>query len=74
MAAEHAEATVALSAEQGFALWLLLGTFFRSQALAEQGRTDEGIAQMRDALAALPSIGFEGAKFCGDLGMGNCCA
>jgi predicted ATPase len=59
MAAEHAEATVALSAEQGFADWLLLGTLFRGQALVGQERTDEGIAQMRDTLAALPSIGFE---------------
>ena len=59
MAAEHAEATVALSAEQGFADWLLVGTFHRGWALAEQGRTDEGIAQMRDALAAMPSRGRE---------------
>jgi predicted ATPase/DNA-binding IscR family transcriptional regulator len=57
MAAEHAEAMVVLSAEQGFAERLLWGTFFRGEALAEQGRTDEGIAQMRDALAAMPSRG-----------------
>jgi adenylate cyclase len=59
MAAEHAEATVVLCAEQGFADWLLLGTFRRGWALAELGRTNEGIAQMRDALAAMPSRGFE---------------
>jgi predicted ATPase len=59
MAAEHAEATVALSAEQGFSDWLLMGPLLRGQALAEQGKTDEGIAQMRDSLAAVPSIGFE---------------
>jgi predicted ATPase len=59
MAAKHAEAMVALSAEQGFAHMLLLGTFSRGWALAEQGRAGEGIAQMRDALAALPSIGYE---------------
>jgi class 3 adenylate cyclase/predicted ATPase len=59
MAAEHAEATVTLSAEQGFADWLLVGTFRRGWVLAEQGRTDEGIAQMRDALAAMPSRGRE---------------
>jgi tetratricopeptide (TPR) repeat protein len=59
MAAEHAEAAVALSAEQGFADFLLVGTFRRGEALAEQGRTDEGIAQMRDALVAMPSRGFE---------------
>jgi predicted ATPase len=59
MAAEDAEATVAVSAERGFANRLLLGTQFRGQALTGQGRTDEGIAQMRDSLTALPSIGFE---------------
>jgi predicted ATPase len=59
MAAEHAEAMVALSAEQGFADFLLTGSFARGVALAEQGRTDEGIAQMRDALAAMPSGGRE---------------
>jgi predicted ATPase len=59
MAGEHAEAMVALSAEQGFADMLLWGTFCRGLALAEQGRTHEGIAQMHDALAAMPSLGFE---------------
>jgi adenylate cyclase len=62
MAAEHAEAAVALSAEQGFANFLLMGTFYRGWALAGQGRTDEGIARMRDALAAMPIIGFELAR------------
>jgi hypothetical protein len=59
MASEHYEAAVALCAEQGFADWLLWGTLGRGGALAEQGRTDEGIAQMRDALAAMPSRGQE---------------
>jgi class 3 adenylate cyclase/predicted ATPase len=59
MATEHAEETVALSAEQGFADWQFLGTFVRGQALAEQGRTDEGVGEMLEAMAALPSIGFE---------------
>jgi predicted ATPase len=59
MAAEDAEATVALSAEQGFAYWVVEGTFFRGWVLAEQGKTDEEIAQMRDSLAALPSFGRE---------------
>src|SRR5262249_50018742 len=59
ISAEHAEAMLALSAEQGFADFLLTGSFARGVALAEQGRTDEGIAQMRDALAAMPSGGRE---------------
>jgi predicted ATPase len=59
MAAEHAEAMVALSAEQGFADFLLQGNFARGAALAELGQIDEGIAQMRDTLAAMPSVGRE---------------
>ena len=59
MAEEHAEATVALSAEQGFTHFLDEGTFHRGHALAGQGRTDEGIAGMRDALAATPRYGRE---------------
>jgi tetratricopeptide (TPR) repeat protein len=59
MAAEHAEAIVALSVEQEFADFLLTGSLARGVAVAEQGRTDEGIAQMRDALAAMPSRGRE---------------
>ena len=58
-AAEHAEAAVALCAKHGFADFLLSGTFHRGSALTELGRIDDGIAQMRDALAALLSIGFE---------------
>jgi class 3 adenylate cyclase/tetratricopeptide (TPR) repeat protein len=59
MAEKHAEATVALSAEQGFVDFLLAGTFDRGWALAEQGRNDEGIAQMYEALAAMTNRGRE---------------
>jgi adenylate cyclase len=55
MAAERAEATVALCAEKGFAQFLLVGTCRLGEALIELGRIEEGIAQMRDALAAMPS-------------------
>jgi predicted ATPase len=64
IAAEHAKAIAALSAEQGFTEWLLVGRarlerleFFRRRALVEEARTEEGIAQMRDALAAMWSTG-----------------
>ena len=51
-AQERAEAVIALSSEQGFALWLAWGTIVRGWALAEQGQGEEGIAQMRQGLAA----------------------
>src|SRR5262249_51490044 len=57
MGAEYAEVVVPLCADHGFSDWLPVGTFFRGWALAEQGRTDEGNAQMREALAAMPSSG-----------------
>jgi predicted ATPase len=48
---ERAEATIALSAEQGFSFWLALGSFFRGWALAEQGQGGEGITLMKRGLA-----------------------
>jgi len=52
LAEEHAEGLIALSTEQGFAYWLTVGTFFRAWAQTEQGRAEEGIAQLRHSLAA----------------------
>jgi predicted ATPase len=63
-AAEHAEAAVALSAEQMFADFLFLGTVFWGQALVGEGSTDEGIVHMHDALAAAPSIGRDLNRSC----------
>jgi len=54
---EHAEATMALSTEQGFAHWLAHGMIFRGWALAEQG--DEGIAQICQGIAAWRDAGDE---------------
>ncbi len=59
VAQEHAEALIALSREQGFASALVEGTIFRGWALATQGRAEEGIAQIRQGLAALPATGVE---------------
>jgi len=61
-AQEHAEAMIALSREQGFSLRLAEGTIFRGWALAAQGRAEEGIAQMRQGLAAVPATGVEVAR------------
>ena len=46
-ARERAEATLALSTEQGIAFYLEHGTILRGWALAEQGQREAGIAQMR---------------------------
>jgi predicted ATPase len=49
---KHAEATVVLSTEQGFPLWAASGTSLRGWALALQGQGAEGIAQVRQGIAA----------------------
>ena len=59
VAQEQAEATIALSTEQGFAQWVAYGTVVRGWALAEQGQWEEGIVQMRQGLAAWRATGAE---------------
>jgi predicted ATPase/class 3 adenylate cyclase len=49
---ERAEAEIALSHEQGFPLWSAWGIMLRGCALTELGQGEEGIAQIRDGLAA----------------------
>jgi predicted ATPase len=56
---EQAEAAITLSTEQGFALWVAMGTILRGWAQAEQGQREEGIAQMRQGLATLRATGTE---------------
>jgi predicted ATPase len=46
-----------VSTEQGFASWLAPGTIVRGWALAQQGQGEEGIAQMRQGLAAYLATG-----------------
>ena len=58
-AQERAEAVITLSTEQGFPYWLAWGTILRGWALAEQGQGEEGIAQMRQGLAAYRATGAE---------------
>ncbi len=55
----QAEAAVTLSTEQGFPYWLAWGITLRGWALAEQGEVEEGIAQMRQGLAAYRATGAE---------------
>jgi DNA-binding winged helix-turn-helix (wHTH) protein/predicted ATPase len=53
----RAEATIALSTDQGFSQWVAIATIFRGTALAEQGQEEEGIAQMRQGLSVLRASG-----------------
>jgi predicted ATPase len=54
---EHAEAAVALSTAQGFPLWGAMGMCGRGWALAMQGRGEEGVAQVRQGIAAWRATG-----------------
>jgi predicted ATPase len=55
----RAEAAVTLSTEQGFPFWLAWGSVLQGWALAEQGQREEGVAQIRQGLAAYRAIGGE---------------
>jgi predicted ATPase len=59
LAQEQAEAAIILSTDQGFAHYVALGTILRGWALVEQGQGEEGIAQIREGLAAQRAIGSE---------------
>jgi predicted ATPase len=54
---EHAEAAVALSTAQEFPLWAAYGASVRGWALAMQGRGEEGLAQVRQGIAAWRATG-----------------
>src|SRR3989442_1521952 len=56
---ERAEAALTLATEHGFPTWLALGTILRGWALAQRGQREEGIAQMREGMAAWRAIGAE---------------
>jgi predicted ATPase len=54
---QHAEAAVALATEQGLPLWAAQGKSPRGWALALQGQGEEGIAQVRQGIAAYRATG-----------------
>jgi predicted ATPase len=56
-AKEQGEAVMALSSEQGFSQWLAQGTIVWGAALAEQGQEEEGMARIRQGLAAHQAMG-----------------
>jgi predicted ATPase len=54
-----AEATITLATQQEFPFWLAQGMCIRGWILAEQGREEEGIIQMRQGLATFQATGAE---------------
>jgi predicted ATPase len=61
-AQERAEAVIALATEQGFAYWLAWGTVIRGWAIADQGQAGEGMAEIRQGMAAIGATGTEIAR------------
>ena len=51
MAQAQADALLTLATAQGFALWVEVGTCWRGWALALQGQSEAGMAQLRQGLA-----------------------
>jgi class 3 adenylate cyclase/predicted ATPase len=56
---ECAEATISLATEQGFPFWRARGAVLRGWALAQQGQTQEGIAQITQGLMTYRATGAE---------------
>jgi len=54
---EQAEAAVALSTQQGFTLWAAQGTILRGWVLTMQDQGEEGMAQVRQGVAAWRATG-----------------
>ncbi len=60
---ERAEATIALSKEQGFPVWVEYGTPLLVWTQVMQGKTEEGIAQIRQIMANKPTAGITNANW-----------
>jgi adenylate cyclase len=58
-AQETAEVVIALSFEHGFTFFLAVGPGLRGWAMVQQGRNEEGIAQLHEGLAACRATGAE---------------
>ena len=59
LAAERAEAVIAVSVEHGLPYWLACGTLLQGWAMSAQGNIEGGIAQMRRGLDAHRAAGGE---------------
>jgi predicted ATPase len=60
---EQAETTIALSNEQGFPVWVEYGTPLLAWTQVMQGKTEEGIAQIRQIMADKPTAGITNANW-----------
>jgi class 3 adenylate cyclase/predicted ATPase len=58
-AQERAEAAIILAQEQGFPVWMALGSILRGWALAQQGQAKEGIEQITQGLMTYRATGAE---------------
>jgi predicted ATPase len=56
-AQKQAEIDIAFCKEEGFVLWLAMATIVRGWTRAEQGRKRDGLAEMREGLAAYRATG-----------------
>ncbi len=56
---EQAMATTELAHAQGFPLWLAWGTLIQGWVLVEEGRTEEGLAQLHQGVMAFRATGAE---------------
>jgi predicted ATPase len=54
---ERAEAAILLAKEQGFRVWMAIGSILRGWALAQQGQAQEGIEQIHQGLMARRATG-----------------
>jgi class 3 adenylate cyclase/predicted ATPase len=57
LARQYATACIELSKERGFAFWLTWGNLLFGRVMVEQRQEEDGIAQMRDSLAAYQTMG-----------------
>jgi predicted ATPase len=55
----HADAAITLATEQRFPLWLAVSAILRGWALAHQGQTQDGIAQLLQGLTAHRATGAQ---------------
>jgi len=59
VAQERAEAAISLAKEQGFPLWMAVGSMLCGWTLAQQGQAQEGIEQLHQGLRAYRATGAE---------------